>query len=364
MRFLAWAYNYNFAQAWRHLTVRGRDADRARLIEYLNQTYQGKSYLYYNGRSALSVALKTLLGPKVKGARVGVNAYTCYAVVQAVRDLGAEVVYLEIERETYNYSAATLERAAKQERLAAVIIQNTLGVLSPIREIERVAKQHNLKIIEDLAHAVGLHYPDGRLVGTVGEASFFSFGRGKPVDTEHGAALVLRRSFADAKIYQPNKIPPRQQRRRDRLYPLLGWLVRRTYRIYLGRVLAVLSKQLGLVRGSVEGRVEPHLTLASWQARLALEQLQAGPKINRQPLLVKNRPSVVRALAKHGYHFSEIWWDVAVSPRRLFSQVGYNPNKTPVAFAVGETMLNLPTDLSASERREVMAIIQEHQGGA
>ncbi|MCL2002110.1 DegT/DnrJ/EryC1/StrS family aminotransferase, partial [Candidatus Saccharibacteria bacterium] len=201
MRFLSWAHNYSFKRAIRHLTIRGRACDRAALTQYLNDTYSGKSYLYYNGRSALAVALKTLLGPKVAGKKVGVNAYTCYAVVQAVQDVGAKVVYLDIDKKTYNFSPETLVSAIKKQKLSAVIIQNTLGITADIKAIEKISRIAGLKIIEDLAHSPNLNYKDGRMTGTVGDAVFFSFGRGKPVDTEHGAALVLRNEFQDAKIY-------------------------------------------------------------------------------------------------------------------------------------------------------------------
>ncbi|MCL2371400.1 DegT/DnrJ/EryC1/StrS family aminotransferase [Candidatus Saccharibacteria bacterium] len=363
MRFLGWAYNYNFKQAWRHYTIRGRTADRIALTTYLDTTYGGKSYLYYNGRSALSVALKTLLGAKVVGAKIGVNAYTCYSVIQAVEDTGAKVVFLDIDKQTFNFSAKTLAETAKKHRLQAVIIQNTLGFTADIKTIDKVCKLAKIKIIEDLAHSVGLDYSDGRKVGTVGDATFFSFGRGKPVDVEHGAALVLRNQFTDAKIYTPTKMPRLRYRRSDRLYPVVGWKVRTFYRVG-GKVIAWIALNTGLIAKSAEGKVQPHVTITNWQARLVLEQLQAGPKMSRTPLLVENRNQVLKALTNNGYFFSDIWWDAAIGPRRLFSKVtNFDPTKTPIAYEVGEKMINLPIDLTAKEKKEIIKIIKE-AGGA
>jgi len=363
MRFLNWAYNYNFRQAMRHLTIRGRACDRVALTTYLDETYGGKSYLYYNGRSALAVALKALLGSKVAGAKVGVNAYTCYSVVQAVQDVGAKVVYLDIDRKTFNFTPRTLAEAVKKHKLQAVIIQNTLGNTVDIKTIERVARLAHLKIIEDLAHSVGRTYKDGRLVGTVGDATFFSFGRGKPVDVEHGSALVLRKEFINAKIYVPVKLPSRWNRHRDRIYPILGWKIRKFYHLG-GRVFAWFALKTRLVTRSADGKVTPHITLTNWQARLALEQLRSNPKLTRIPLLVENRDRVLRALARSGYHFADIWWDVAVSPRRLFSKVKYDARKTPVAFEVGEKMINIPTGLSVKEKNKIIKIIKKASRGA
>ncbi|MDR0979816.1 MAG: DegT/DnrJ/EryC1/StrS family aminotransferase [Candidatus Nomurabacteria bacterium] len=359
MKFLGWASNYTFREAIRHRFVRGRKSDRQALADYLDQTYGGKSYLYYNGRSALAVALKTLLGSKAVGAKIGVNAYTCYAVVQAIREVGAKVVYLDIDRKTYNFTAQTFAEMLKKQKLSAVIVQNTLGVVSDITGVEKLAKRTKCKIIEDLAHSVGLRYKDGRKVGTVGDAVFFSFGRGKPVDAEHGAALVLRGDFVTAKVYAPTKLASRRERHRDRIYPLRGWWIRKTYRFFaLGKIIAWLSKKTGAVRGSAEGQIEPYITMTDWQARLVLEQLQNKPRLNRLPLLVANRKKVLKALARRGYYFDSIWWDTAVAPRRYFSQVSYNAKRTPIAYEVGEQMINLPTNLTAKQKREVIAIIK------
>src|SRR6185369_8230592 len=57
----------------------------------------------------------------------------------------------------------------------------------------KIARDHNLAIIEDCAHALGASYK-GRKVGTFGDASFFSFQMLKPLNTYGGGMAVTNRS--------------------------------------------------------------------------------------------------------------------------------------------------------------------------
>jgi dTDP-4-amino-4,6-dideoxygalactose transaminase len=54
-----------------------------------------------------------------------------------------------------------------------------------------VARRHNLKVIEDCAHSLGATYK-GRVVGTLGDASFFSFQAFKPLNTYGGGLAWMR----------------------------------------------------------------------------------------------------------------------------------------------------------------------------
>src|SRR6266700_1113695 len=54
-----------------------------------------------------------------------------------------------------------------------------------------LAKRHNLKVVEDCAHSLGATYK-GRMVGTSGDASFFSFQAFKPLNTYGGGLAWMR----------------------------------------------------------------------------------------------------------------------------------------------------------------------------
>ena len=60
--------------------------------------------------------------------------------------------------------------------------------MDPILDL---ARRHNLKVIEDCAHSLGATYK-GRMVGTLGDASFFSFQAFKPLNTYGGGLAWMR----------------------------------------------------------------------------------------------------------------------------------------------------------------------------
>jgi dTDP-4-amino-4,6-dideoxygalactose transaminase len=78
--------------------------------------------------------------------------------------------------------------------------------------ILQIARQHGLKVIEDCAHSLGAEYK-GRAVGTLGDASFFSFQAFKPLNTHGGGLAWLRDAelaervadFADAEEWPSEK---------------------------------------------------------------------------------------------------------------------------------------------------------------
>jgi dTDP-4-amino-4,6-dideoxygalactose transaminase len=364
--FLGFAANYSPKQVFAHLFATGGDKQSAGLIAELNRRYQGeKAVLYSSGRSALAAAIKTTVPV---GSKVAINGLTCYAVVQAVKAAGCEPVYIDIDPRTLNFSAASLEQATSAiTGVRAVIIQNTLGVTVGVANIEKLAKKHNFKIIEDLAHCAGRHYPDGREVGTVGVATALSFGKGKSIDTVSGGALVLRVKSQSAGQNAEDFLSPARAKSsisnfRDRLYPLFGLIVRSTYDIKIGKFLAAALFKLGLVKRSADGRVDLKTKLPNWQAALALKQLR---RLKETPIrdfaLIKNRPELLGELSSNGYHLDDIWYDVPVSPKRYYSKVGFPENSCPETVKVAKEIINLPTNYSAGKLAIAKKLIEKYQ---
>jgi DNA-binding transcriptional MocR family regulator len=78
----------NYKKVWRHVFARGSEKDASELTSYLSEKYRGETILTKNGRSALSLALRTYFKP---GDKVMVNGFTCYAVVEALEAAGLAV---------------------------------------------------------------------------------------------------------------------------------------------------------------------------------------------------------------------------------------------------------------------------------
>ena len=108
MIFLGLASNYSAGAVFRHLFAHGSERDSEALRIYLAEHYGAKKShvaLYHTGRSALAVALMSTLE---NGSSVVVNAFTCKAVLDAVKEAGLTPVYADIEKDTLHYSPRTL----------------------------------------------------------------------------------------------------------------------------------------------------------------------------------------------------------------------------------------------------------------
>ncbi|MFA6339060.1 MAG: DegT/DnrJ/EryC1/StrS family aminotransferase [Candidatus Paceibacterota bacterium] len=139
-----------------------------------------------NGGAALHVALLALgIG---KGDEVIVTAFTMAAPWLAIIYTGATPVFVDCELETYNIDTSKIEEKITP-RTKAIIAVHIYGHACEMDIILKIAKKHNLKIIEDAAEAHGGEYK-GKLCGTMGDVGCFSFYANKIISTGEGGMLI------------------------------------------------------------------------------------------------------------------------------------------------------------------------------
>jgi len=140
-----------------------------------------------SGTSALQLCLLVNgIGP---GDEVIVPSFTFAATANAVCLGGADVVFADIEPETFGLDPAAVT-AAISPRTAAIIVVHMYGNMGRIEEIERVADRHGLLLVEDAAQAHGAA-SGGRPAGAWGKAAAFSFYATKNMTTGEGGMVVL-----------------------------------------------------------------------------------------------------------------------------------------------------------------------------
>ncbi len=128
-----------------------------------------------NGLDALYLILRALeIGA---GDEVIVPANTYIATWLAVSSTGAKPVPVEPNEKSYNIDPNLIE-AAITPRTKAIMIVHLYGLTADMEPINRIAKKHGLKVIEDAAQAHGAKYQELR-AGNLGDAAGFSFYPGK-----------------------------------------------------------------------------------------------------------------------------------------------------------------------------------------
>ena len=363
MLFLGQAANYHASDIIRHILAFGTKKDSEKLRQYLASRYAtppNKVTLYHNGRSALATAIKATT--PTKGA-VLVNGFTCYAVFEAVRAANCTPIFADITPKTLHYDDKELEKQLKlHPDLKTIIIQNSLGIPVDIAKLEKIAKKHQLNIIEDMAHCAGIKYLDGREAGTIGDAAVFSFGKGKSIDTISGGALVLRKDTPSVK--RPHYKPSFSDTLRDRWYPFFGACMRGAHHIKCQKIITGILLKFHWIERSADAKLSTKTRLTHWQAKLALHQFEKIPSRGKKPIrqyfLVKNRDEVLQKLKKQGFFFDEIWYDRPVSPIRYYKKVNFPEKDCPNAVEITDSIINIPTFYSKKTLEPAIKIIKEY----
>lgn len=125
-----------------------------------------------NGTDALTIALRGLgLGT---GQRVLTVANAGFYSSTAIRAVGAEPVYADVDATTLNLSPAALADALAGPPLGAVVVTHLYGQLADMPAIAALCRAARVPLIEDCAQAHGARR-DGRLSGAWGDVGCFSF---------------------------------------------------------------------------------------------------------------------------------------------------------------------------------------------
>lgn len=122
----------------------------------------------------LTLAAWIELGEMAPGDEVIVPANTYFASVLAVTLAGLTPVPVDADPTTHNLDFTLLRRAIKA-RTRAVMPVHLYGRPAWSPELEAIANEHGLKVIEDVAQAIGAELADGRRCGALGDAGCFSF---------------------------------------------------------------------------------------------------------------------------------------------------------------------------------------------
>jgi dTDP-4-amino-4,6-dideoxygalactose transaminase len=138
------------------------------------------------GTVAIQAALKAIgIRP---GDEVIAPAYTWEGTVGPVLLVNAVPVFVDIDPDTYCLDAKRIEKAITPKTKAILPVH--LGMrFADMDEILRIAGKHNLKVIEDCAHAHGGMWK-GKGAGSMGDLGAFSFQSSKLITSGEGGAVI------------------------------------------------------------------------------------------------------------------------------------------------------------------------------
>jgi len=365
-------------------------------IEEEFKKYLGIKYAisFNSGRAGLIAILEAM---KIKlGDEVLLQGFTCNSAVNPILNQGAKPVFVDIDS-ALNLNPEDLKKKITSKS-KAVMIQHTFGWPAQIEEILKIAKDSDLYLIEDCAHALGAKY-QGKFCGTFGDVAFFSFGRDKIISSVFGGMVITNnekigeriKEFRD-KLDYPSNFWILQQL----LHPILiNYLILPAYslannlgRIFLGlfQKLSILSKAvykkekrgeipkyfpkrlpnaLAILalnqfrklerfnehRRQIASFYEEELMNTGFNLPLAKNQGDRVPTFMRYPILVNfDTDEILQKLRRKKIFLDDGWRKSPVIPSDTnLEKMKYKFGSCPQVEKVAQNIVNLPTHINISQ---------------
>ena len=348
-----------------------------------------KKYTYYRGRVALYAILQGLgIG---NGDQVVTQAFTCVAVPEAIMASGARPVYADIEQNGFNMDAGDFERQITPQT-RAIVVQHTFGIPADMERIKHIADKANIPIIEDCCHTLVSMYK-GKMVGSFGVGSFYSFEWGKPVVAGIGGSAIVNDSNLNKKIqskYKDYRFPSTLKLMRIQLQyfgfkilyrPSLYWPVRDMFHM-LGSIGAAESNYNPMQEDQVAGdfclkmpkplqrRMARKLSdldvltrhsrwvCNEYQSRIESNQVR-HPEISsdcdtvfaRYPLLANDKGMLLEQARKARVELAD-WYSTPIHPLtgKDLGLVRYETGSCPNAEKRCKQVVTLPTHMAVKEK--------------
>lgn len=139
--------------------------------------------------SASAALLLSLVSLDLAGREVITPALTFASTNHAIIQAGGRPVFADVDPVTLTIDPAEVERLVSP-RTAAIMVVDYAGHPGDLDSIQAIAREHRLSVLEDAAHACGATYR-GRTVGSIADATCFSFQAVKNLSTGEGGAVSL-----------------------------------------------------------------------------------------------------------------------------------------------------------------------------
>ncbi len=137
-----------------------------------------------SGRQALWLILRALNLPA--GAGIAVPLFGSTSVALTISSMGFEPIFLDVRKSTLTVDPAEIGRV--RHRISAIVVEHLFGQLADMPQILEVAR--GIPVIEDTAQAP-LSFLNGRMAGSFGVASFYSFASSKYLPAAGGGLAAI-----------------------------------------------------------------------------------------------------------------------------------------------------------------------------
>ena len=286
-----------------------------------------------SGTTALHLALVACgVGPNDEVITV---PNTFIATTEAISQCGATPVFVEVDEGTCTMDISRIERALT-EKTKAILPVHLYGQPADMDPILELARQHDLKVIEDAAQAHGAEYK-GRRAGGLGDAAAFSFYPGKNLGAYGDAGMVVT---DDEEIAERCNVLADHGRKDKYEHQVEGY----NYRLDTIQA-AILRVKLRYLEEWTEQRREHasryNRLLAEATIETPVEANYARHVYHLYVVRVANRDAVLGRLKEKGVGVG-VHYPIPLHLQPAYEGRGWRPGAFPVAERLAKECLSLP----------------------
>ena len=182
-----------------------KGASKMEELEDLFTEYIGCKYAVSTSSWSAAMHLSMFAMELKRGDKILVSVNAFPTVAEVVRHFDAEPIFVDIDADTYNMSPDKLKEALvkhKHKKLKGVIISHIAGQSAPMDEIYKIAKENNIRVIEDASNALGAEFNGTKIGATGSDIATFSFSS----QMMHAIGNTGMIATNDEKIYERAKL--------------------------------------------------------------------------------------------------------------------------------------------------------------
>lgn len=300
------------------------------------------------------------------GDEVITTAMTCMATNEPFYNCGAKLVFADIEKDTGNIDVSDIKNKIT-DKTKAIVVVHWAGQPCKMDEINELAKKHNIKVVEDAAHALRSEYK-GKTIGNHGDYICFSFQAVKHLTTADGGAIVckskrdverirkLRWFGLDRHFKAPAGEPPASRWEQD--------ITEVGYKLHMNNVNAVIGlEQLKYIDGLIDEHIQNGLYYDKNIDNPNIEKLSRDKDSNSSywiySVLVEDRQHFKNYLENHN-----IASDVVHVRNDKYSCFEEFRCDMPGVDYFESRLLNIPVGwwLSNNDRKHIVDVVNKYEG--
>jgi dTDP-4-amino-4,6-dideoxygalactose transaminase len=286
-----------------------------------------------SGSDALTLALRALeIGP---GDEVITTPFTYIAPAEAIHQMGAKIVFADIDPRTFNLDPAEVAKKITP-RTKAIIPVHLFGQASPMKQLMVLAGGKGIQLVEDCAQAIGaVHH--GNPVGSFGQFACFSFYPTKNLGAAGDGGMVVTN---DEMLAGKLRMLRAHGVERRYFHDLHG------YNSRLDELqAAILRVKLSRLKRWNERRAEIAERYSEGLKNLPLDLPVTSPGNTHvyhvYAVLASRRDELQNFLAGRGVP-TIIYYPLPLHLQKVYADLGHRSGDFPVAEAISKTILPLP----------------------